>query len=97
MTLDKQPAPIGSADRGLWKRRGAAPMQEQQQVGFGSQILRSIQCNSKGRHHKRKVVFFQALPELAKKKNLPPIRATWSSFLQMSKTTFCAYDGIKYQ
>ena len=42
-------------------------MQEQQQVGFGSQILHSIQCNSKGRHHKRKVVFFQALPELAKK------------------------------
>ena len=53
-------------------------MQEQQQVGFGSQILHSIQCNSKGRHHKRMHIFFQALPKLAKKK--PPIRATCSYF-----------------
>ena len=39
---------------------------------------------TKGRHHKEKHVFFQALPKLGNPP-LPPIRATWSAFFRRQK------------
>ena len=47
-------------------------------------------CSSQRRSPIKKNDYFRALPKLA----LPPplIRATWSSFFWMSKTTYCAYE-----
>ena len=44
---------------------------------------------------KKKFAFFWALPELARPP--PPNSGNLLIFFLTLKTTFCAYDGIKYQ